>query len=91
MVNEDLSHIVLGHTDYAAKIDEILIHLGYAEEFETHDDLRRTVSSYNLREKEKIHKRTPSFDSFNPKYHKHVDIISDLKADPNNKDKDVSN
>jgi len=91
MQNVDLSHIVTGHTDYASKIDEILTYLGYADEIDNglgNGDLFRSVSAYNLREKEKVHKRTPSVDSFQPKYHHHVDIISELKADPA---KDVSN
>jgi len=82
MLNEDLSHIVTGHTDYAEKIDEILIYLNYAEELDITSELRRSVSSHNLREKEKVHRRSPSVDSIllHHSYHKHPHIeLSELR------------
>ena len=66
MLNVDLSSIVSGHTDYAKKIDEILISLGYADDDdESGGPLRRCVSSHKLKEHrdEKLF-RSQSMESF---------------------------
>ena len=59
----DLSSIVSGHMDYADKIDEILISLGYAEEEEPLHALRKSSSCSNLRSKDKTLTRSHSVDS----------------------------
>lgn len=83
MKNVDLSHIVAGHTDYADKIDDILISLGYAEEVGIAGELRKSVSTTNLKEKEIPLERALSVDSFlhlhKHRIHHHIDI-DDLKA-----------
>jgi hypothetical protein len=66
MHNVDLSSIVSGHTDYAKKIDEILISLGYADDDEeAGGPLRKCVSSHKLKEhRDPSLFRSQSMDSF---------------------------
>lgn len=59
----DLSSIVSGHMDYADKIDEILVSLGYAEDDDGTHILRKSSSSHNLRAEGSKIVRSQSLDS----------------------------
>lgn len=64
MRNVDLSSIVSGHLEYANKIDEILLSLGYADEEEDFG-LRRCLSCHSFREhRDCALSRSESMDSF---------------------------
>ena len=65
MMNVDLSSIVSGHMEYANKIDDILLSLGYADEVEETVALRRCLSTHGFKEhREHELYRSESMDSF---------------------------